>query len=88
MSRTETAQGALPLAPATPAKHIVDVLIEERAPKLSSSPLWPLLRPPLFSVLNYRKAVAMADAIAPMGGQEALDYITDLFARARRDARV
>lgn len=78
MSRTETAPGALPLAPAQPAKHIVDVLIEERAPKLSSSPLWPLLRPPLFSVLNYRKAVAMADAIAPMGGQAALDFITDL----------
>lgn len=59
-------------------KHIVDVLIEERAPKLSSSPLWPVVRPPLFTLLNYNKAVRMADAIAPMGGHEALEYISRL----------
>jgi hypothetical protein len=33
--------------PFAPAKHIVDVLIEERAPKLSSSPIWPLRCGPL-----------------------------------------
>lgn len=59
-------------------KHIVDELIEERAPKLSSSPAWPLLRPALYSVLNYQKAVSMADAIAPMGGREALEHISAL----------
>ena len=43
-----------------PSKHIVDVLIEERAPHLSNGPLWPLLRPILYTVLNYKKAVYMA----------------------------
>lgn len=60
------------------AKHIVDVLIEERAPQLSRGPLWPIVRPPLFTLLNYDKAVRMADAIAPMGGQEAMEFISNL----------
>lgn len=61
-----------------PAKHIVDKLIEERAPHLSTSWAWPLLRPLLYTVLNYDKAVRMADAIAPMGGREALEFIAQL----------
>ncbi len=64
--------GARPSAP----KHIVDVLIEERAPRLSTGPAWPLLRPPLYAILNHRKALRMADAIAPIGGREALDLIS------------
>ncbi len=58
--------------------HIVDVLIEERAPKLSGSWAWPLLRPPLYRLLDYGKAVRMADTIAPMGGRAALDYVSAL----------
>src|SRR5215510_11915095 len=46
-------------APAVHSKHIVDVLIEERAPHLSNGPLWPVLRPILYAVLNYDKARAM-----------------------------
>ncbi|WP_395646876.1 GNAT family N-acetyltransferase [Terricaulis sp.] len=61
-----------------PAKHIVDVLIEERAPHLSNGPWWPILRPLLYSVLNYDKAVYMADQIAPMGGREALEFVSAL----------
>lgn len=61
-----------------PPKHIVDVLIEERAPKLSSGPLWPVLRPLLYGVLNYDRAIAMANEIAPMGGREALDFVAEL----------
>jgi len=60
------------------AKHIVDVLIEERAPKLSSGPLWPVVRPALYAVLNYKKAIRMADQIAPMSGREALDSVSEL----------
>lgn len=67
-----------PTDAAPPPKHIVDVLIEERAPKLSASPLWPLMRPPLMHVLNYEKAVRMADMIAPMGGREAMENISEL----------
>lgn len=65
---------------AAPAGHIVDVLIEERAPKLSGSRAWPLVRPLLYALLGYGKARAMADAIAPMGGKAALDFVSDLLA--------
>jgi putative hemolysin len=57
--------------------HIIDVLIEERAPKLAASPLWPMLRPPLYQMLDYAKAVRMADAIAPLPGKAALDHVAD-----------
>ena len=60
------------------AAHIVDVLIEERAPNLAASALWPLIRPALYAILGYRKARRMADAIAPMPGRAALDYASAL----------
>ncbi|MBL8770491.1 MAG: 1-acyl-sn-glycerol-3-phosphate acyltransferase [Phenylobacterium sp.] len=60
--------------------HIVDVLIAERAPRLSGSPAWPLLRPLLYALLDYAKARRMADAIAPMPGRAALDHVSDLLA--------
>ncbi len=53
-----TAQSAAP-AP----EHIVDTLIAERAPNLAASPLWPVLRPLLYSFLDYRKARRMAEWI-------------------------
>lgn len=58
--------------------HIVDVLIKERAPRLSGGAAWPMLKPPLYRLLGYDTARAMADAIAPMQGQAALDYVADL----------
>lgn len=60
--------------------HIVDQLIAERAPRLSSGPLWPALRPLLYALLDYRKARRMADAIAPLPGRAALDHVSDLLA--------
>ena len=65
------------LVPARRRAHIIDVLIEERAPKLSATPVWPLLRPPLYRVLDYAKAVRMADAIAPLAGRAALDLVSN-----------
>ncbi len=65
-------------APSRAAAHIVDLLIEERAPKLSRSPVWPILRPLLYALLGYEKARRMADAIAPMDGKRALDFVSDL----------
>jgi putative hemolysin len=59
-------------------KHIVDELIEERAPKLSHGAAWPVLRPILYTVLNYDKAVRMADMIAPMSGRDALESVSEL----------
>jgi putative hemolysin len=58
--------------------HIVDVLIAERAPKLSRHPAWPLLRPALYRMLSYDKARRMADAIAPLPGEAALRHVSDL----------
>jgi putative hemolysin len=80
MSRETDAMDAVvsPPAPPTTQKHIVDVLIEERAPHLSKGPTWALLRPLLYTALNYNKARAMADAIAPMRGGEALEYVSRL----------
>jgi putative hemolysin len=79
------------LSPARPRGHIIDVLISERAPKLAATPVWPILRPLLYSVLDYAKAVRMADAIAPMSGAAALDYVAaqlDLKVTARGLERV
>jgi putative hemolysin len=64
----------------TRAAHVVDVLIEERAPKLANAPIWPIVRPLLYALLDYRKARRMADAIAPLGGRPALDFASDLLA--------
>ena len=80
--QSESQAERTPLAPsparAAAPKHIVDVLIEERAPKLSGGPLWPFVRPLLYTVLNYNKAIRMADMIAPMSGRDALESISDL----------
>ncbi len=58
--------------------HIVDTLIAERAPRLSGSWAWPLVRPPLYALLGYRKAREMADHVARGGGIEAMAYASDL----------
>lgn len=55
--------------------HIVDVLIEERCPKLRASPAWPLARPLLYSMLGYGKARAMADDLTPLSGRDAFDRL-------------
>jgi putative hemolysin len=64
--------------PAPRRGHVIDVLIEERAPKLAGTPIWPLIRAPLYAMLGYQRARRMADAIAPMGGRAALDYASEL----------
>ena len=64
--------------------HIVDRLIAERAPKLAGSAAWPMLRPLLYAMLDYGKARRMAEAIGPMPGRAALDYVSDLLALKTR----
>lgn len=63
---------------ARPRDHIVDRLIAERAPRLAASSLWPALRPFLYAILHYRQARRMADAVEPLGGRAAIDYLSDL----------
>ena len=61
-----------------PPPHIVDQLIAERGQKIVSSPHWPLMRPFLHMILRYREAVRMADALAPLPGDAAMDYCSKL----------
>lgn len=65
--------------PHGPAKHIVDILIEERAEEWLERPIaWSLIKRALYPILRYREARAMADAIAPMGGRQVMDYASGL----------
>ena len=76
-----TAASSVSALPRRPARdHIVDVLIAERAPKLSANPLWPLIRPPLYALLDYGKARRLAEAIAPLPGRAALEHVSQLLA--------
>lgn len=56
--------------------HIVDVLIEERCPSFVSHWSWPVLRPVLYRMLGYRRAVHMANHIGPIPGHETFDFMT------------
>src|SRR5690606_2456597 len=69
---------AAAVAPARRADHVVDVLIAERAPRLTGSAIWPLVRPILYAILGYGRAREMAEAIAPLSGQAALDHVSAL----------
>ena len=75
----QTASPAL-IRSQAPRDHIVDRLIAERAPRLAASAAWPLLRPLFHGLLNYAKARRLADAIAPMGGRDALAFVSELMA--------
>ncbi len=60
-------------------RHIVDVMIEERAERLSQLPLvWPLARQALYPLLKYRSAVQMADAVAEMTGRGTFEHLSQL----------
>ncbi len=56
--------------------HIVDVLIEERCPRLRASPAWPIARPLLYSILGYGKARRMADELVQLTGRESFDRLS------------
>lgn len=57
--------------------HIVDVLIEERCPSFVSHWSWPVLRPVLYSMLGYKRAVKMADYIENIRGRDSFDYLSE-----------
>jgi len=68
-----------PNAAETSEKHIVDVMIEERAEHLISYPiLWNCARRLLLPLLRYKTAVAMADAIADMHAREVMEHVSNL----------
>lgn len=62
-------------------EHIIDTLIEERATRLMRHPrLWDLIRRVIDPLLLYDTAREMADEIAPMDGEGAMDYLDDTLA--------
>lgn len=74
MRRSKKISGSI----ASANKHIVDILIEERAPRLSRSVFWPLIGKLLRALLNYKQARALADALKDLSGVEALAYVSQL----------
>jgi putative hemolysin len=62
--------------PETSNAHIVDILIAERCPSFRAHWSWPLLRPALYGLLNYRKARAWADEISALkSGRECFEVL-------------
>lgn len=61
-------------------KHIVEILIEERAQKLMRSPFWPLMKAVLYPLLKEPAARRMADAIAAMPGRAAMEHVSGILA--------
>ena len=76
MSIAASAEGLV--AHSRAASHIVDALIEERAPHFVASRAWPLMRPALYALLGYRQARRLADDVANMGGREAFEHLSAL----------
>ncbi len=58
--------------------HIVDVLIAERAIGLASHWSWPVIRPMLYKLLGYKRAVTMSDIVADMSGPEAMSFVSTM----------
>lgn len=55
--------------------HIVDVLIEERCPSFVSHWTWPLVRPLLYRMLGYRRAVEMANLVKQLPGHDSFNHL-------------
>lgn len=77
---SEAARDASDIEAMARGKHIVDILIEERAKKLIQSPLWPLYRSVLYPLLKEPEAKRMADAIADKSGAEAMAHVSAILA--------
>ncbi|EHS50494.1 phospholipid/glycerol acyltransferase [Rhizobium sp. PDO1-076] len=71
--------------------HIVDTLIAERGQKIVTHPLWPVMRPFIYSLLRYDKAIEFANDIANMPGFQAFEYLSavlDLTIRVNAPERI
>jgi len=56
--------------------HIVDILIEERCPSFVKHWTWPIVRPVLYTLLGYNKAIRWADDIKKLrSGAECFAYL-------------
>ena len=57
--------------------HIVDTLIAERGEKIVHSPFWPVMRPFLYTLLGYGKAMEFANDVQSMSGYQVFEYLSD-----------
>lgn len=57
--------------------HIVDTMIAERGQKIVRSPFWPLMRPFLYTLLRYGKALEFADDVANLTGFQSFEYLSN-----------
>lgn len=76
LAAPKTSSAFLP-AETHPDQHIVDVLIQERCPSFAGHWSWPIVRPTLYSLLDYKKARRMADTLAAMSGAASFDHLAD-----------
>jgi putative hemolysin len=60
--------------------HIVDVLVAERIGGFMASPLWPLFRRPVYWLIGYRPGKQLADEVAGMGPEQAVDHVSRMLA--------
>jgi len=58
--------------------HIVDTLIAERGQRIVRNPLWPVMRPFLYTLLRYNKALQFANDVANMPGFQCFEYMSNL----------
>ncbi len=58
--------------------HIVDTLIAERGQRIVKNPLWPVMRPFLYTLLRYNKALQFANDVANMPGFQSFEYMSNL----------
>jgi putative hemolysin len=66
------------ITPETSDAHIVDILIAERCPSFVRHWTWPAVRPVLYRLLNYKKARAWAEEIAPLpSGRACFELLGD-----------
>jgi len=59
------------------SRHVVDELIEDRAPHLIHTPFWALIKWLGYPLLGYKRAVKMVDAIFSLTGTGCLDWMSD-----------
>ncbi|WP_117195038.1 GNAT family N-acetyltransferase [Rhizobium terrae] len=58
--------------------HIVDTLIAERGQRIVSNPLWPVIRPFLYTLLRYGRAIRFANDIQGTSGFQSFEYMSNL----------
>jgi putative hemolysin len=58
--------------------HIVDTLIAERGERIVKSPFWPVMRPFLYTLLRYGRAIEFADDVAHLSGFQCFEYMSNM----------